>query len=324
MLANPRMEQIASEELRALQLTRLQKAVAWAYEKSGFYRRKLEAAGIRPEDIASLDDILRLPFTTAQELQENSVHEFLTLPLSAVCRISLWEHPKPFVRMYTERDITRHVELMTRALAAADISRASVVGILGDLADSGLMDTQRALEILGASAVPLGTDYERVIRLMDAAHLDTLAGSSRRVLRLIVQLQAMGREIRDFGLSSILCFNENLQNPLKMHMQNRTGTRVYNFVASASFGASGILYQCGEQSGHHLQEDCFYSEIADFGRDEIVQDEVCMGELVLTSLTAEALPLLRYRTGQTVMRMDQPCPCGRTFLRFMTPFGAFN
>ena len=324
MFANPQLEQMASEELRALQLRRLKKTVAWAYEKSGFYRRKFDAAGVRPGDIHTLDDITKLPFTTEREVEEYSSHEFLTLPFSAISRVSLWEHPKPLVRMYTARDIACNVEMMTRALAAADIGRASVVGILGDLADSGLMDTQYALEVLGTTVVPLGTEYERAIKLMDATYLGIVVGSSRRVLRLIIQAQAVGREIKEFNLSSILCFNENLQNPLKVHMRNRMGTQVYNFYAASPFGTSGMFYQCKEHIGHHLQEDYFYPEVAAFGQDIIVNDHACMGEMVLTSLTAEAIPLIRYRTGQTVMRMDQPCSCGRTFTRFTTPFGSFN
>ena len=91
MFANPQLEQMAQDELRALQLQRLKKTVAWAYEKSGIYKRKFDAAGVKPDDIHTLDDITRLPFTTERELQERSSHEFLTLPFSAICRISLWE-----------------------------------------------------------------------------------------------------------------------------------------------------------------------------------------------------------------------------------------
>ncbi len=324
MFANPQLEQMAPEELRAMQLQRLKKTVAWAYEKSGIYKRKFDAAGVKPEDIRTLEDITKLPFTTEREIDEHSEHEFLTLPFSAISRVCLWEHPKPLIRMYTARDIACNVEMMTRALAAADISRASVVGILGDLADSGLMDTQYALEVLGTTVVPLGTEYERALKLLDATYLSIIVSSARRILRLIIQAQAMGREIKEFNLSTILCFNEDLQNPLKIHMRNRTGTQVYNFFASSFFGTSGMFYQCKEHVGHHLQEDYFYPEVAAFGRDTIINDPACMGELVITSLTAEALPLIRYRTGQTVMRLDQPCSCGRTFTRFTTPFGSFN
>ena len=159
MFANPQLEQMTHDELRALQLQRLKKTIAWAYEKSGIYKRKFDAAGVTPDDLRTLDDISKFPFTTERELQEHSPHEFLTLPFSAISRISLWEHPTPIIRMYTARDIACNVEMMTRSLVAADITRASVVGVLGDLADSSLMDTQYALEVLGTTVVPLGTEY---------------------------------------------------------------------------------------------------------------------------------------------------------------------
>lgn len=324
MFANPQLEQMTHDELRALQLQRLKKTIAWAYEKSGIYKRKFDAAGVTPDDLRTLDDISKFPFTTERELQEHSPHEFLTLPFSAISRISLWEHPTPIIRMYTARDIACNVEMMTRSLVAADITRASVVGVLGDLADSSLMDTQYALEVLGTTVVPLGTEYERAIKLLDATYLSIIIGSARRVLRLVIQAQAMGRDIKDFNLTTILCFNENLQNPLKIHMRNRMGTQVYNFFASSSFGTGGMFYQCKEHVGHHLQEDYFYPEVAAFGEDNTINDPSCMGELILTSLTAEALPLIRYRTGQTVMRLNELCSCGRSFVRFTTPFGSFN
>ena len=94
MYANPQLEQMSQDELRAMQLQRLKKTVAWAYEKSGIYRRKFDAASVKPEDIRTLDDVTKLPFTTERELDEHSVHEFLTLPFSAISRVSLWEHPK--------------------------------------------------------------------------------------------------------------------------------------------------------------------------------------------------------------------------------------
>ena len=94
------------------------KTIAWAYEKSGIYKRKFDAAGVTPDDLRTLDDISKFPFTTERELQEHSPHEFLTLPFSAISRISLWEHPTPIIRMYTARDIACNVEMMTRSLVA--------------------------------------------------------------------------------------------------------------------------------------------------------------------------------------------------------------
>ena len=322
--ANRQIEQMDRDGLESLQTERLQKTLGWAFSKSPFYREKLQAAGIQPEDIKTLHDIRRLPFTCYKEFQRAQMYDFLTLPLSGVARISLWEHPQPVIKVYTTGDITHNVEMMTRGLVAAGITRASVVGILGDLADSGLMDIQYALDLIGAAVVPLSTDYNRAMRLLRESGLETLAGSSRRLLQMIVQVQAMGEDVLDYPLQKILCLNDMIQNPLKSHIEKRTATQVYNFFSSAEFGCAGMLFQCSERSGQHLQEDCFYPEIVAFGSDTVIEDASQVGELVVTTLVAEAMPLIRCRTGQTVMRLEEPCACGRTLMRLVTPFGQYS
>ncbi|MGP1471189.1 MAG: phenylacetate--CoA ligase family protein [Schwartzia sp. (in: firmicutes)] len=322
MYANPSMEQIAPEALRAVQLTRLKKVLSWAREKSPFYQNKFRACHVEEIEIASLEEIERLPFTTLEELQQLPAADFLTLPYSSLVRISLWEHPHHMIRMYTAGDVAVHVEMMARVLTAAGVHRASVVGILGDMADSGLMDAQYALELLGAAAIPLSTEYERVIRLLDEVGIDTIIGSSRRVLRLLVQAQAAGRDIAEYPVGKILCLSETLNTPLKNHIEKRTNTRVYNLFSSAEFGCFGMLYPCSAHAGQHLQEDYFYPEIVAFGGNEVVREPGRMGELVVTTLAAEAMPIIRGRTGQTVMREVEPCPCGRTLLRLTTPLGS--
>ena len=323
MLANPQMEKINSDSLKALQLERLQKTLKWAHSKSSFYKQKFDEAGITPDHLKDLSDIVKIPFTSKKELQMTPAMELLTLPLSGVARISLWEHPQQMIHMYTANDIAANIEMTSRVLTASGISRASIVGVLGDMADSGLTDSQQALELLGATAVPLSTDYERILELMKVSSMDTLIGSARRILRLVIQLQASGIEITDFPLRKIICLNESFQNPLKMHIEKRTGTEVYDLFSSSEFGCIGMVYQCECHIGQHLQQDYFYPEVIAFGSDEVVTDVNQMGELVITTLTAEAMPIIRLRTGQAVMRIDEPCSCGRTFLRITTPMGNF-
>ena len=322
--ANRQIEQMDRAALEKLQTKRLLKTIDWAFSRSPFYREKFQTAGISPQDVASIADIPRLPFTCTKELQQASMHDFLTVPLSSVARVSLWEHPWPIIKAYTTQDIGHNVELMTRSLVAADITRASVVGILGDLADSGLADIQYALELVGAAVVPLSTDYDRAMKLLDASGADTIIGSSRRLLQLVVQLQAANRDILEFPLSKILCLNDMIQNPLKSHIEKRTATEVYNLFASSALGCAGMLFQCCERSGQHFQEDCFYPEIIEFGGNQVIEGASQVGELVVTSLIAEAMPLFRFRTGQTVMRLEEPCACGRTLMRLMTPFGQYS
>lgn len=244
MFANEQMERIRREELEILQLERLRKIIAWAYEKSAFYQRTFRANAVKPEDIQSLADVSKLPFMTRDELVGNEF-ELLTLPLSSVVRIS---RVGRLMKFYTREDIRNNVELMIRALMAVNVLRGSIVGIAGDLSDSRLLDVLYALESIGATvALNENHSVETVINLKD----DTLT-------------------YKDFKLPT----------PPE----------------------GNLFYQCG--FGCHIHEDNFLAEIVS-------------GELVITTLTAQALPLIRYRTGRTAKKFCEPCPCGRTFTRIL-------
>lgn len=319
MCLNPKIEKIGQDDLRNLQLQRLQKTVAWAYEKSAFYREKLTQAGIEPNSIRRLDDIENLPITTKQEYMSHSPFDFLTLPLSSVVRASLWEHPEPVVKMYTDNDIARNLEVMMRLITAAGINRTSVVGIIGDLADSGLMDLQYAVEFMGATVVMLSSEYDRALKLMNTMGIDTLIGSSRRLLQLIVAAQANEKDITEYPVRTTLCLADMIHNTLQGHIEQRTKTRVINLFASSIFGSCGIICECEGHFGGHLQADMFYPEVLVFGTSEVIDTPGQMGELVLTTLASEAMPLIRYRTGQAVKLVEEPCSCGRTLPLYVTP-----
>ena len=138
---------------------------------------------------------------------------------------------------------------------------------------------------------------------------------------LQIQLQAQGKNIVDFPLIQIICMNPTgIQNPMQRHIQDRTRAKVFNLYSSAELGTAGMLFQCEARSGQHIQEDFFYPEIIAFNSDMPVTDPHQMGELVVTSLQAEAMPLIRYRTGQAVSMIEETCSCGRTLRRVNTPF----
>ena len=324
MYANQEIEQLGRVAMRKLQTERLKRALSWAGEKSLFYQRKFSMAKVSPDDFKNLEDIEKFPFTTSKELAETPGSELLTLPFSSIARVALWEHPQYAIHYYTQNDIAANVEMLTRAVVAAGVTRASIVGILGDMADSGLMDIQSALELVGATVILLSTEYDRAITLLGVASTDVIVGSARRIMRFIIQVQADGKDIADYPIHKIICLNEALQNPLKSHIERRTGTEVYSLFSSAVFGSVGMMYQCDGHIGQHVAEDYFYPEIVAFGSDEIITSSSVMGELVLTTLTNEAMPIIRGRTGQPAMLMDAPCSCGRTMIRLNTPTAAFG
>ncbi len=325
MYANAQVEQMNRDELQALQLERLQRVVKWAYSKSHFYQQSFQKVGVKPEDIRELSDIRKLPFLSPNVLRRVDALDLLTTPLSSVLRFShMTEVMGEVTKLFTKGDIGHNVDLMTRCLIAADVTNASVVGLQGDLSDTRLLDIHYALEHIGATVVPLGADYQNWLRLMEIAGMDTLISTPQLIMQLIIQLQATGKNVIDYPITKIVCMNpNNIQNPLQQHIQERTRTKVYNLYAPPEIGCAGMLYQCQEHSGQHVQEDAFYVEILKFESDEPILEDERMGELVVTSLTAEAMPLIRYRTGQAVRRMADACNCGRTLMRVATPFTFF-
>lgn len=324
MYANQQMEQLNREQLASLQLDCLKKQLRWAQEKSVFYRAHFARAGVSYEQLKTLADLHRFPFLEHDAPWHGSRLDFLTMPFSSLLRYALVREPsREFATFYTNGDIAHNVEMMARALVAAGVHCASVAAVLGDLADSRLLDVQYALEALGATVVPMGTDYRQWLLLMEQIGADTLVAPQPLVMQLIIHLQAAGKDISDYALARVLCINVNsIQNPMQRHIEARTKLPVCNLYAPTELGTAGLLYSCEAGRGQHIAEDYFYPELIAFGSDTPVTENNQMGELVITTLRAEAMPLIRYRTGQAVSLTDAPCACGRTLARVLTPFSA--
>lgn len=322
MIANAKVEQMNREDLENLQLTRLKKTLEWAEEKSKFYREKFSSHGVNAKYIETPDDIQKLPFTTKEEIRRDNSFNRLTLPLSNIVRITNIETiAGDYFHFYTKGDKIKDMELMTRVLVAAGISQVSIVGLQGNLNDSRLLGTFLALEEIGATAVPLGSNPKEWIKLLSAFGTDAIISTPQLIMQLIIQLQAAGKNIADYPIKHILCINlDNIQNPLQTHIEERTQTKVFNLYAPSEFYSAGALYQCEKHLGQHVAEDAFFAEIIAFGSDKEIKEDHRMGELVITTLTNEAMPLIRYRTGQAVSKTVEMCECGRTFMRIATPF----
>ena len=319
MIANPAIEQMSREDMSELQLKKLQKRIEWAMEKSAFYYRKFTDAGISSKDIKSLEDMAKLPFTTLDELQNVSIYNLLTLPLSGVLRISRLGYNNSFIKMYTNGDLAYQIEMMTRVLVAQGLNGAAVAGLLGEASDSRLMDVQYALENMGVTVVLLGNNPENIRELMTTCHVDVLISDFKQVMQLVVMLQASNISADDLFLPKIICMEEGLQNPNHIYIEQRLQAETAMVYNSPALGCGGIMFPCQEGEGFHIQEDYFYPEVVEYGTDRVITEPHKAGELVLTPLAAEAMPIFRYRTGQVVMRLDEPCPCGRTLTRLTNP-----
>ena len=255
MIANPAIEQMSREDMSELQLRKLQKRVEWAMEKSAFYYRKFTDAGVGRKDIKSLEDMAKLPFTTLDELQNVSIYNLLTLPLSAVLRISRLGYNNSFIKMYTSGDLAYQIEMMTRVLVAQGLNSAAVAGVLGEASDSRLMDVQYALENMGVTVVLLGNNPENIRELMTTCHVDVLISDFKQVMQLVVMLQANNISADDLFLPKIICMEEGLQNPNHVYIEQRLQAETAMVYNSPALGCGGIMFPCQEGEGFHIQED---------------------------------------------------------------------
>lgn len=322
MYADEKAETMSREEISALQLERLKRTVSHAAEKSSFYRNEFEKAGFKPGDIQTLADVKKIPFLTFEMFHRADPFDLLTLPLSGIVRVHhIDESEGEITKFYTREDVRKNVEMTSGALVAAGIHRASVVGLQGDLSDNKFLDVLYSLESIGATVIPLGTDYRRWLKCLELFKPDIIVTTPQLIMQLIIQIQAIGEDIADYPVKKIVCINlNNIQNPLQQHIEMRAETEVFNLFSPAEIGTPGMIYQCETNAAHHVREDNFLIELVKFSGDEVIEEDDCMGELVITTLSAQAMPLIRYRTGQAVRRTSERCPCGRTFVRIATPY----
>ncbi len=322
MYANQKVEQMDKGTMREKQLELLKQQLRWAEEKSFFYQQSFEQAKVKADDLQELEDLRKFPFLLSPQLHQVDSLDILTLPISGILRFNhMQQIAGELTKLYTQGDIAKNTEMMARCLVATGINKTSVVAVQGDLADSRVLDVQYALENIGATVVPMGSDYRQWLRLMELVSMDTIVTTPQLIMQLVIQLQATGKNIIDYPLDRVICMNPNgIQNPMQRHIQDRTRATVYNFYAAAELGTAGVLFQCEAHAGQHIQEDFYYPEIINFNSDVPVTEPNQMGELVVTTLQAEAMPLIRYRTGQAVSMVEETCECGRTLRRVTTPF----
>ena len=214
--------------MEKIQLERLKKIVAWAYEKSAFYYRSFQSHGVTPDDIKQLSDISKLPILTRADLESVDAFEFLTLPLSSIVRINDFGR---ITKFYTVGDIRNNVEMLARTFIAANVLRGSIVGIAGDLSDSRLLDALYALESIGATVIPLKTFPEKF-------GVETLVTTSPNFLQTPV--------------AKIFYLNEKEMRPLKIS----TSAKIFNLYAPPEIGHAGLLDASGQfRTEHFLVED---------------------------------------------------------------------
>ncbi len=307
------------EDLEALQLRRLQAVVERVYHLVPFYRRHLDEAGVKPEDVRTLEDLSRLPFTVKQDLRDNYPFGMFATPMSQIVRIhaSSGTTGKSTPVAYTQGDLETWSELMARTLAAGGTHRGDIVhNAYGYGLFTGGLGFHYGAERLGAAVIPVsGGQTRRQIMLLQDFGPTVLVCTPSFALYLAEVGQEMGVDFQNLSLRVGIFGAEPWTEAMRSEIENRLGLDAVDIYGLSEIIGPGVSVECIEgKRGLHIFEDHFLPEIIDPATLEPVPPGE-MGELVITTLTKEAMPLLRYRTRDITSLDYAPCRCGRTLAR---------
>ncbi len=324
MYWNPAIERLSAKELEEIQERRLKALVNTVYDYSPFYRKKFKEAGLHPSDIKSLNDLPKLPFTKKQDLRDTYPFGMFTVPLSQVVRFhaSSGTTGKPTVVGYTANDIRNWVESLCRALVSCGVSSDDIMQIAyGYGLFTGGLGFHYAAERLGSTVIPISAgNTARQVELMRDLGTTVIACTPSYMLYLSEYALEMGVDIaNDTKLRAGIFGAEPWSEETRRRIEEKTGITAYDVYGTSEL--SGPLFtECTERNGIHIWADMFLIEIVDPETGEQV-GEGEKGELVVTTLTKEALPLIRWRTGDITYMESDKCGCGRTHPRIMRILG---
>lgn len=317
-------ERMPRDELAALQLARLKTTLASAYARVPAVRAKLDAAGVRPEQLATLADLARLPFTTKTDLRDGYPFGLFAVPREEVVRVhaSSGTTGKMTVVGYTRGDMDRWTDLMARSMACAGVVPGDIVhnGYGYGLFTGGL-GIHYGAERLGCTVVPhSGGMTERQVTLIQDFGAHVLGATPSYALNIAEVAEAMGVDLRALPLRLGIFGAEPWSEAMRADLEARLGITAVDLYGLSEVLGPGVACECTERNGLHGWEDHFLFEVIDPKTLAPVRDGE-VGELVITTLTKEALPMLRYRT-RDMTRVDRaPCACGRSHLRIMRVAG---
>ena len=319
MIYNEEFETLPREALDALQLKRLQQVAQRVYHTVGFYRTAFDEAGVKPDDIKSLADLARLPFTTKQDLRDNYPFGLFAVPMSSVVRLhaSSGTTGRSTVVGYTKRDIDAWSEMMARCFVAAGLTKNDIIhNAYGYGLFTGGLGAHYGAEKLGASVIPMsGGNTKRQIMILQDFGPTAICCTPSYALNLAEQGRAMNVDMRALklrvGIFGAEPWSEKMRDEIEIAM-NITALNIYGL---SEVMGPGVSMECMEgRDGMHIFEDHFIAEIINPDTGEVLPYGE-KGELVFTTITKEAFPLIRYRTRDITTLNMAPCRCGRSLVR---------
>jgi len=311
-------ETLPREAMVKLQLRRLRASLKNAWEHVPLHRQRMKAARVKPEDIRSLEDAARLPFTVKTDLRDHYPFGMFARPREQLLRVhaSSGTTGKPTVVGYTAKDLDTWTRLMARTLACGGMRPGDLVhNALGYGLFTGGLGFHYGIERLGATVVPVsGGMTERQVVLLQDFGARVLCATPSYALNIAEVAEREGIDLRKSSLEVALCGAEPWSEAMRREVQVRLGVRAYDNYGLSEIMGPGVAVECEAQDGLHAWEDHFLLEIIDPETGEAVPDGKA-GELVITTLTKEALPMIRYRTRDITALERKRCACGRTHAR---------
>ena len=318
------VETASREEIRALQSKNLADMAKRVYENVPMYRKRFDEMGIKPEDIKSVDDLSKLPFTYKQDLRDNYPYGLFAVPHEQLARIhaSSGTTGKQTVVGYTKKDLDVWGECAARAIVAAGGTSSDFVHVsYGYGLFTGGLGLHCGAEHLGATVIPVSTgNTKRQIQIMRDFGSNIIACTPSYALYIGETLRDMGVSPSELKLRAGIFGAEPWTEHMRAQIEELLGIKAYDIYGLSEVMGPGVAFECCEQGGMHINEDHFIPEIIDPDTGEVLPDGV-PGELVFTCITKEALPLVRYRTRDIASLTHGVCGCGRTLVKMSKPAG---
>lgn len=318
MIRDPEHEKMPRKDLEKLQLERLQAKVRVVYDKVPFYRQAFKEKGVTPDDIQTLSDLTKLPLTSKLDFRDNYPFGLMAVPHDQVVRIhsSSGTTGKPIIAPYTQGDIDTWSEIMARTLAAGGATKDDVIqNAYGYGLFTGGLGFHYGAERLGASVIPTsGGNTKRQILLLQDLETTVITCTPSYALILDETAKDMGVDLRDTKLRLGFMGAEPWSEQMRGDIEERLGILAINIYGLTEIIGPGVSVECPYKCGMHMAEDHFLVEVInpETGEQLPYGEE---GELIITTLTKEAQPVIRFRTKDIVSLNPEPCDCGRTLVR---------
>ena len=317
MIWNKEMECASRDELRALQSERLVKLVKYVYDNVEFYRKRMDEHGVKPEDIKGIDDIVKLPYTTKDDLRDTYPFGLFAAPRENIVRVhaSSGTTGKATVVGYTKNDIEIWSECVARCMSMAGVTKDDIIQIAyGYGLFTGGLGAHYGAEKLGAMVVPMSTgNSKKLTTMMVDFGATAIACTPSYLLHLSEVLRDEGL-LDKIKLKCAICGAEPWTDKMRNEIESRLNITAHDIYGLSEVMGPGVACDCVHHTGLHIHEDHFYPEIIDAKTLTPVADGE-IGELVFTTLTKEGIPLIRYRTKDLTSITHEKCECGRTSAR---------